>query len=138
MRGFSVAYLSGLIFLALTSPISAQGGWQVNALPGEARFEVLEGPSATAQAYWCAAGQHAQRQMAATGGTRIYLLNALGKAKTKPGVRAVGFTIAPDDTLLAKSIAPGQNGNYSVSVDRVGFTVTVIHALNFCVGSGRD
>ncbi len=138
MRVLSVAYLASLILLALAAPLSAQGGWKANALPGDARFEVLEGPSATAQAYWCAAGQHAQRQMSAKGGTRIYLLNALGNAKTKPGVRAVGFTISPDDTLLAKSVAPGQNGNYSVSVDRVGFTLTVIHALNFCVGSGRE
>lgn len=136
MLRLAIISIAGLVTLAATSAM-AQGGWQVNDLPGQGQFEVLEGPDATPGAHWCAAGQHAQRRLRATGSTRIYLMKALGQAETKKGTRAVGYTLKPDQALLDRATKPGQNGDYSVSVEKVGFGLTVIHALNFCAGSGR-
>ena len=109
---------------------------EVNPLPGTGNFEVIQKGAASASRAWCDAGNYAQRYLRAGATQRIFLLSKEGPAKTKKRSLGVGFTIAPSAQLKAQETRPGDGGNYSVSIRRVGFSLTVGHAKGLC-NSGR-
>ena len=127
-------------FVIAASGVAAQGfgvGFgavarlQVNPLPGKGNFEVIEGPSTGAQRFWCEAGNHAIR-LGAGAADRMYILYPLGKARSQKNRYGVGFTINPTKEVLDQANRPGYGGNYSVSVKRVGYNLSIGHARGFC------
>ncbi|WP_139280686.1 hypothetical protein [Shimia gijangensis] len=62
----------------------------------------------------------------------MYILTPTGPAKTQANSFGVGFTIAPTQEILDAANRPGDGGNYSVSITKVGYNLTVSHARGFC------
>lgn len=106
--------------------------WRVNMLPGKGNFEVIEGMGSGNQRFWCEAAKFAVGPLRARGNTRMYILHPSGPAKTQKKSYGVGFTIAPTQSVLDASNRPGDGGNYSVSVKKVGYNLSVSHARGFC------
>lgn len=106
--------------------------WRVNMLPGNGNFEVIEGNGSGNQRFWCEAGKFAAGPLRARGNTRMYILHPNGRAKTQKNSYGVGFTIAPTQDILDAASRPGDGGNYSVSIKKVGYNLTVSHARGFC------
>lgn len=102
-------------------------------VPGtpESIFEVVSRPGAGPRQIWCAAAQYADQVLGARGGTRVYLAAATERAPRHGNRRTTGFTITPDASL-AGGPRPGDGGNYSVSLDRLGYNLSVSHAGMFC------
>ena len=120
----------GLILSAVSA--SAYFAWRVNLLPGDGNFEVIDGPGAGNQRTWCEAAKFAAGPLRAPGNTRMYILYPNGKARTQEKAYGTGFTIKPTQDILDQASRPGDGGNYSVSIKRVGFNLTVSHARGFC------
>ncbi len=106
--------------------------WRVNMLPGNGNFEVIEGMGAGNQRFWCEAAKFAAGPMRVRGNTRMYILTPNGPAKTQKNSYGVGFTVAPSQEVLDAASRPGEGGNYSVSITRVGYNLSVSHARGFC------
>ncbi|SFL96133.1 hypothetical protein SAMN04488042_102299 [Shimia aestuarii] len=132
--------IAGAVFSVAAGAVVAQGfgiGFgavarlQVNPLPGKGNFEVIEGPSTGPQRFWCEAGNYAVR-LGAGATDRMYILYPLGKARSQKNRYGVGFTINPTKEVLAQANRPGDGGNYSVSVKRVGYNLSIGHARGFC------
>ncbi|MBL4769022.1 MAG: hypothetical protein JKY94_15145 [Rhodobacteraceae bacterium] len=90
-------------------------------------FEVVERPGSTGGAnhYWCGAGDYAQRVLKTKTNQKIYIWKAIGKSVTKPGARAVQFSLnAPANP----SASPG----YSLSVKAVGDSLSTAAAQRYC------
>ncbi|MEQ9695411.1 hypothetical protein [Shimia sp. SDUM112013] len=118
------------VFVAGTA--AAQFGyvpWRVNAMPGNGNFEVIEGPGAGNQRYWCEAAKYAIQRLRARGNTRMYIIKPGGPAQTQSRAYGVGYTISPTPEVLE---AAKSAGGYSVSVSKVGYNLSVSHAQSFC------
>lgn len=105
--------------------------WRVNPLPGKGNFEVIDGPGGGNQRIWCEAAKYAAGPLRARGNTRMYLIHPNGPAKTQKGY-GTGFTINPTQDILDQASRPGDGGNYSVSIKKVGYNLSVSHARGFC------
>jgi hypothetical protein len=62
----------------------------------------------------------------------LYILRGPAKSDSNPRYKSVQLTYTPSAALKAQSIKSGQGGNYSLSVNRVGYNVTVGHGLIQC------
>ncbi len=105
--------------------------WKVNPLPGEGRFEVIEGLQGGDMRIWCEAGRYALRALGAGATDRLYVETPRAVARTARGY-GVGFTVAPEAALLAKATRPGDGGNYSLRFDAPGFNISVGNARGLC------
>lgn len=125
--------LVSLIAIMLSATLaSAQFRWRINMLPGNGNFEVIEGPYSGNQRIWCEAAKFAAGPLRASGNTRMYILHPNGPAKSLPNTYGTSFTINPTQDILDQASRPGDGGNYSVSVTRVGYNLSVSHARGFC------
>lgn len=127
----STLVLSSALLIGSAMAAVAYIPWRVNPLPGQGNFEVIEGPRSGNQRIWCEAAKFAAGPMRARGNTRMYILYPNGPAKTQKGY-GVGFTINPTQEILDQASRPGDGGNYSVSVKKVGYNLSVSHARGFC------
>lgn len=105
--------------------------WKINPLPGDARFEVVEGLQGGDLRIWCEAGRYALRELGAGATDRLYVETPRAVAKTERGY-GVGFTLAPSAGLLANAARPGDGGNYSLRFDFAGFNISVGNARGLC------
>lgn len=127
--------ISAVIVFSLTASVAMAFGyipWRVNLLPGKGNFEVIEGPGSGNQRFWCEAAKFAAGPLRAAGNVRMYLLYPNGKARTQKNAYGTSFTIAPTQEILDVASRPGDGGNYSVSIKRVGYNLSVSHARGFC------
>ena len=129
------------VFMAVALGVLATAGaaqmafpdptWKVNPLPGEGRFEVIEGLQGGDMRLWCRAGDYAQRFLGAGVTERLYVEVPRAVAQTGLGY-GVGFTVAPDAELLVKATRPGDSGNYGLHLDKPGFNISVGNAMGLC------
>lgn len=120
--------------VALSSSVNAYtatNGLSVVPVSGQGAYEVTTRGGDGARALWCAAAQYAREVHGLSSTQRVYLETGYGKSQTKPGLRGVSFTTRPT-AALASGPRLGDAGNYSVSIRRAGFSLTVGHAENFC------
>ncbi|CUJ91856.1 hypothetical protein PH7735_01417 [Shimia thalassica] len=103
--------------------------WRVNALPGNGNFEVVEGPGAGNQRYWCEAAKFARDRLRVRGNTRMYIINPEGRSQTQANSYGVGFTVDPSPEVLE---AANSAGGYSVSITKIGYNLSVSHSQSFC------
>ncbi|MDO6478341.1 hypothetical protein [Shimia thalassica] len=103
--------------------------WRVNALPGNGNFEVVEGPGAGNQRYWCEAAKFARDRLRVRGNTRMYIINPEGRSQTQANSYGVGFTVDPSPEVLE---AAKSAGGYSVSITKIGYNLSVSHSQSFC------
>ncbi len=126
--------------LGLAGPVAAQafgiavGGYRLptNPLPGNRNFEVIIEHGAGPRLIWCEAGNYATARLRSSATARLYLLNPRGPARTKARRNSVGFTLDPSPEVLEQASRPGQSNNYSVSITKVGFNLSVGHTKSFC------
>ncbi|WP_299349739.1 hypothetical protein [uncultured Shimia sp.] len=131
MRPMTLA-LSAALLVGSAMSASAYFAWRVNMLPGNGNFEVIDGPRGGNQRIWCEAAKFAAGPLRARGNTRMYLLHPNGRAKSQANSFGTGFTINPTQEMLDISSRPGDGGNYSVSIKKVGYNLSVSHARGFC------
>ncbi len=104
----SVATVFGALF-ALFYTIGTPAMAQQPLIPLEVRpaqspasFEVIEAHGAGPSEIWCAAADHARRNLGASAPQRIYVAEPLGQSQTQTGhqkaQRAVTFTLIAPDT----------------------------------------
>ena len=128
MRGFVLATaLVGLI-APMAQAFTAINGLDVNRT--QKGFEVVARDGAGPRQIWCAAGQYARYEQGNGPTTRIYITEGYGASLTDPGQRAVRFTTQPASSL--NEVRPGDGGNYSVSIRKAGYNLTIAHAESFC------
>jgi len=138
-KGFEMtvkSLMAGFALSAMAAGAAAQmsfpdPSWKVNALPGQGRFEVIEGLSGGDMRLWCEAGRYAQQRLGAGATERLYVEVPRAVAQTGRGY-GVGFTIAPDAALLDQATRPGDGGNYFLTFDRAGFNISVGNAMGLC------
>ncbi|MBR9843850.1 MAG: hypothetical protein GYB25_11860 [Rhodobacteraceae bacterium] len=128
--------MAGFVFCAAAAGAGADTAfpdptWKVNPLPGQGRFEVIEGISGGDMRLWCEAGRYAQRHLGAGATERLYVEVPRAVAQTGRGY-GVGFTIAPDAALLDRATRPGDGGNHSLTFERPGFNISVGNAMGLC------
>ncbi|MCR9126803.1 MAG: hypothetical protein NXH82_11830 [Rhodobacteraceae bacterium] len=92
---------------------------------GPETFEVIGRAGSGPTQYWCAAGDYALRVLGAAPQTRIYITGPVGPSATRPGARAVTFSLAAPDT-----VAPQR---YDLSVRRTGDALSAIFARQYCL-----
>ena len=126
--------LTATIFAALLAP-PAQAFTAVNGLAVQPRsggvFEVIATGGDGPRQIWCAAGQFAHQAQRLGLNDRIYIAEPYGPSQSKPGYRAVIFTTQPS-AKLANGPTLGTDGDYSVSLRKVGFSLRVAQAEDFC------
>ncbi|WP_050930256.1 hypothetical protein [Aestuariivita boseongensis] len=111
-------------------PLSAQAFTAKNRLTvapvSNSVFEVVGLPGSGASHFWCAAGEYALAQGAASS-ARIYLASGRQPSVSRPGRTAVRFTLAPDAAGVTP-LAP----QLTLSVDVPGDNLSVAAAREYC------
>ena len=132
------AGLMAIALVGLTAPaaqaFTAINGLDVNRL--QSGFEVVARDGAGPRQIWCAAAQYTRVVQRDGPTTRIYIAEGYGPSVTDPGRKGVRFTTRAAN--VASSVRPGEGGNYSVSLRKTGFNLTVSHAESFCVDVFED
>ena len=95
-------------------------------------FEVIESRGAGPSHIWCVAADHARSTLDAAGTQDLTVISPLGASQTKPGSKAVTFTIAPDVAAAVTEDRSGFLGGVLLSVRRVGTSMSVTQALQYC------
>ena len=134
MRGYVLA----AVLLGLVAP-TAQAFTAINGLdvnPVRQGFEVVARDGAGPRQIWCAAAQYARYEQGDGPTVRIYISEGYGASLTDPGRRAVRFTTRPPAS--GDGVRPGEGGNYSVSIRKVGYNLTVAHGESFCADVFED
>jgi hypothetical protein len=103
---------------------------RATAAPGT--FEVIEGRGAGPSHIWCVAADHARDVLDATGTQRLTVVSPLGASQTKQGSKAVTFSIAPETAAAVTEDRSGFLGGVLLSVKRVGASMSVTQALQYC------
>ncbi|MCW8843291.1 MAG: hypothetical protein OQK00_07745 [Rhodobacteraceae bacterium] len=128
MRAFLLAFFGVGLTASAAQAFTAINDLEVNPL--QQGFEVVVKDGAGPRQIWCAAAQYARRVQGNGPTTRIYITDGYGPSATSPGRRAVAFTT--QSASVSNSVRPGEGGNYSVSIRKPGYTLTVAHAESFC------
>ena len=97
-----------------------------------ATFEVIEGRGAGPSHIWCVAADHARRVLDADGTQRLTVISPLGASQTKPGSKAVAFTLDPQTAAAVTEDRSGFLGGVLLSVRRAGSSMSVTQALQYC------
>lgn len=91
-------------------------------------FEVVNRVGSGAADYWCAAGDYARQVIGTAATQRIYIWHAIGPSVTRPGKKAVQFSLSPPP---GDPVSPG----YSLSVKATGDSLTSAAARQYCFGN---
>lgn len=88
-------------------------------------WEVVARVGTSAADYWCGAGDYAQRVMGVPAASRIYIWKPVGPSVTRPGHKAVQFSLSPP---------PGADTStgYSLTVKRAGDNLARHMAVQYC------
>ena len=88
-------------------------------------WEVVSEVGSSAADYWCGAGDFAQRVLGTPAAQRIYIWKAIGPSVTRPGRKAVQFSLTPP---------PGADTStgYSLTVRRAGDNLARHAAVQYC------
>lgn len=139
MKTFGLAVVLSMATTVAATVLAAQNytdvayfRLEVNALPGQGNYEVITEPGYGPAEIWCWAGNYPTAYLRVPATTRVYLMQPLGPAQTRAGKKGVGFTVNPSAEVLEAANRPGDGGNYSVSVKRVGYNLSIGHTRNFC------
>lgn len=111
-----IAGIAGLATMAEASTFTARSGARVNPV-NAAVFEVIPRGRSSGQAYWCAAGDYAQRALRAPWTATVYIARGMGQSVTTGRRSAVQFTLDPGaagitpaaSSLSLNSLKPGEN-----------------------------
>lgn len=122
---------TGALCLSATLAM-ANVDWRVRPLPGKGNFEVIEGPRPSNRRAWCEGAKYAQYVLGASGSTRMYILNPYGRPQTQSGGYGIGFTINPSNEVLDQASKSGAANSYSISMKKIGYNMSVGHAIGFC------
>lgn len=131
-----IALTAALVVLAQpAAAFVAENNLRVNPLPTAGTFEVVAEPGSGPREYWCAAAHYTRQALGVAPNSRIFVLDGPRASVTRPGSRAVAFTLRGP----AEGRRPGQDGNYALSVSEPGFNISGAHAAHLCPSRGlRD
>lgn len=105
---------------------------EVRPTSAPATFEVIESRGAGPAHIWCVAADHARHALGATGTQRLDVIAPLGASQTKPGSKAVTFTLNAADSAATNSVTPGMLGGLLLSVRTDGASMSVVQAQQYC------
>lgn len=105
---------------------------EVREVGTPATFEVIEGRGAGPSHIWCVAADHASRVLDAAGTQDLTVISPLGASQTKPGSKAVTFTLDAQTAAAVTEDRSGFLGGVLLSVRRVGTSMSVTQALQYC------
>lgn len=95
-------------------------------------FEVIESRGAGPSHIWCVAADHARHALNAAGTQHLTVIAPLGASQTKPGSKAVAFTLDPQTAAAVTEDRGGFLGGVLLSVRRAGSSMSVTQALQYC------
>lgn len=126
----SIALLTVLICLganaAMAQTYLAENRVRVSPGPG-GDFTVIDDEGIGPSEFWCAAGSYAQVRLGAGAAQRVYIRDGRKRGSRQPVVFTLD-EVAPEPGASF----PGQGGNFALSVNRVGYNLTVSHARHLC------
>lgn len=122
-----ISIVLGLTVGSQAAAFVAENSHQVNGLPDAGTFEVVGRTGSGPGDYFCAAAHYAQAVLDAPVASRVSVLRGYGASQTAPGRRGVSFIV---DNGTGRR--PGENRNYSLSVEETGFNLSVGMARSFC------
>lgn len=94
-------------------------GNTVLAVPGKpGTFEVIAYAGNDAEYFRCSGGSYVTKALGLLPNRRVYLVAPLGPSATRPGRRAITFTVLPDAALL--SAAEALPEDYTLAMTRPG------------------
>lgn len=96
-----------------------------------ARFDVLQKAGRGGPDYWCAAGQFVIAGMGMPNGTRIYMVQALGRGRLDRN--SIGYSVNPDI-----SVGGGKTNRVTMSMKNVGQNWSAEHARTQCPDKGEN
>lgn len=96
-----------------------------------ARFDVLQKAGRGGPDYWCAAGVYVISGMGMPKGTRIFLVQALGRGRLDRN--SIGYSVNPDI-----SISGSGTNRVTMSMKNVGQNWSAEHARSQCPDKGRN
>lgn len=91
-------------------------------------FEVVSRPGSGAADFWCGAGDYATAVLRVSATQRVYLWAARGASVSRPGAKAVQFSLSVPPSGPAPQ-------SYSLSVKAVGDSLTAAAARQYCYGN---
>ncbi|PJE34715.1 hypothetical protein CVM52_20860 [Pseudooceanicola lipolyticus] len=95
---------------------------------GDGVFEVVSEVGSGPTDFWCGAGDYAYRQMRAAAVQRLYLWRAIGPSVSRPGRKAVQFSLTPPP---GADLQPG----FALSMNDVGDNLRAGAAQQYCYGA---
>ena len=96
-------------------------------VPGSRNFEVVQQHASGPREVWCAAAEHARDVLRLPTATRLYIAKGRGPSALAGGRTAIRFSPEP-----VAPTGPQQDSKYSVSLNYVGFSLSIGHASSFC------
>lgn len=100
-------------------PAKADTGFDYSVVAGpDGTFDITLKRAGGDTAFWCAASEHARRELGASGSDRVY---TWGRTAT----RATRFSL--------KAPASGSVQSFTVSLDQVGNNLSVASAYQYCL-----
>lgn len=118
-----------LAFVLGTLPTYGMAWWAFNrheVFPvSDTVWEVVARVGTSAADYWCGAGDYAQRVMGVPAASRIYIWKAVGPSETRPGKKAVQFSLTPPEGADTST-------GYSLTVKRAGDNLARHAAVQYC------
>ena len=132
MRSLLVTISLGLAMAAPASAYRAINGLTVLPAGQSGQFEVISSLGAGPQQMWCAAAKYARHGLHVAPNSRIFIANVLSPSASVQGRKSVIFTVSPN-AEQSNGPRPGEDGNYSVSLKKPGFNLSLAHAESFCL-----
>lgn len=108
----------------------AANGTEVNPV-SQTTFEVIPHGRSGPSEFWCGAGDFAIRALGTSATQRIYISRAVGPSQTRPGSKAVEFSLSPPPE------AEGFQAGYSLSVKSAGDSLDAAMAQRYCFQGRR-
>lgn len=120
----SILATAALLLPAVASAWTAWNRLEVQPLKNGV-YEVISDVGSGPVQFWCGAGDYGMRVLGAGATQRIYIWEAIGPSVTRPGRKAVQFSLTPP---------PGADTStgYSLTVKRAGDNITAAMAQNYC------
>lgn len=114
-KHFGLALALGLLW----TPVKADIGFDYSVAAGsDGTFDITLKRAGGDTAFWCAASEHARRELGASGSDRVY---TWGRTAT----RGAKFSL--------KAPASGPVQSFTVSLDEVGNNLSVAAAYQYCL-----
>ncbi|MGC9367920.1 MAG: hypothetical protein ACP5DX_00125 [Paracoccaceae bacterium] len=106
-------------------------GNDVLPVPGQpGTFEVIAYAGNDAEHFRCSGGSYVTKALGLLPNRRVYLVAPLGPSATRPGRRAITFTVLPDAALLAA--AEALPGDMTLAMSRPGESFLAGAGVSLC------